>query len=78
MLADLDPRPDQVTIAINTGQMNIMELMLDGDTDGTCLTNPASRLPIADLVSEAGPAFYLEHLERLRAAGIQPDMGWRT
>ena len=72
MLADLDPRPDQVTIAINTGQMNIMELMLDGDADGTCLTNPAFALAYRDLVSEAGPAFYLEHLQRLRTAGIQP------
>src|SRR5215470_5273902 len=27
MLAELDPKPDQVTIAINTTQMNIMELM---------------------------------------------------
>lgn len=72
MLAELNPRPDQVTIAINTGQMNIMELMLDGDVDGTCLTNPAYARAYRDLVSEAGPAFYLEHLERLRAAGIQP------
>ena len=30
MLAELDPAPDQVTIAINTSQMNIMELMTDG------------------------------------------------
>ncbi len=28
MLAELDPKPDQVTIAINTNQMNIMELMV--------------------------------------------------
>ncbi len=27
MLAELDPKPDQVTVAINTTQMNIMELM---------------------------------------------------
>src|SRR6187549_300521 len=31
MLADLDPKPDQVTIAINTSQMNIVELMTDDD-----------------------------------------------
>ena len=31
MLAELDPKPDQVTIAINTNQMNIMELMTDDD-----------------------------------------------
>ena len=29
MLAELSPKPDQVTIAINTNQMNIMELMSD-------------------------------------------------
>jgi uncharacterized protein (DUF849 family) len=72
MLADLTPRPDQVTIAINTGQMNITELMFDGDADGTCLENPAYHLAYRDMVVEAGPAFYLEHLKRLRAAGIQP------
>lgn len=72
MLADLNPRPDQVTIAVNTGQMNIMELMLDGDGDGTILENPAYALAYRDLVVEAGPAFYLEHLKRLRDAGIQP------
>ena len=26
MLAELTPRPDQVTVAINTSQMNIVEL----------------------------------------------------
>ena len=31
MLAELDPKPDQVTIAINTNQMNIVELMTDAD-----------------------------------------------
>jgi len=72
MLADLTPKPDQVTIAINTGQMNITELMTDGDVDGTCLTNPAFALAYRDMVVEAGPAFYLEHLKRLRDAGIQP------
>ncbi|MFM2302133.1 MAG: hypothetical protein RLZZ84_1869, partial [Pseudomonadota bacterium] len=40
MLADLSPKPDQVTIAINSSQMNLTELMLDGDIDGTCLENP--------------------------------------
>jgi uncharacterized protein (DUF849 family) len=72
MLADLTPRPDQVTIAINTGQMNITELMFDGDVAGTCLENPAYYQAYRDMVVEAGPAFYLEHLKRLRTAGIQP------
>lgn len=72
MLADLTPRPDQVTIAINSGQMNITELMMDGDVDGTILANPAYYQAYRDMVIDATPAFYLEHLKRLRAAGIQP------
>src|SRR5687768_1252542 len=35
MLAELDPKPDQVTIAINTSQMNIVELMTADDIRGT-------------------------------------------
>lgn len=72
MLADISPKPDQVTIAINTSQMNIMELMFDGDADGTLLENPAMARAFRDLIVEAGPEFYLEHLKRLRNAGIQP------
>lgn len=72
MLANLKPQPDQVTIAINTNQMNLTELLLDGDADGTILDNPAYARAYRDLISEAGPEFYLEHLKRLRDAGIQP------
>jgi uncharacterized protein (DUF849 family) len=72
MLAELKPKPDQVTIAINTSQMNVTELMMDGDVDGTSLTNPAYFGAYRDMYLEAGPKFYLEHLKRLREAGIQP------
>src|SRR5690348_4434165 len=41
MLAELDPAPDQVTIAINTNQMNIMELMTADVIEGTSLERPA-------------------------------------
>ena len=40
MLAELEPAPDQVTIAINTSQMNIMELMTDDDIAGTSMQRP--------------------------------------
>ena len=40
MLAELDPKPDQVTIAINTSQMNIVELMTDSDIAGTSFQRP--------------------------------------
>lgn len=72
MLAELDPRPDQVTIAINTAQMNIYELLSDADVAGTSLANPAARKAYTDMVVPANPSFYIEHLKRLTAAGIQP------
>jgi uncharacterized protein (DUF849 family) len=40
MLAELDPKPDQVTIAINTNQMNIVELMFPEDMAGTSFERP--------------------------------------
>ncbi len=72
MLADLSPKPDQVTIAINTTQMNITELMFDGDVDGTSLSRPEYFMAYRDMYLESGPRFYLEHLRRLRDARIQP------
>src|SRR4029434_10779033 len=40
MLAELQPAPDQVTIAINTNQMNIVEQMCDADLARTSLDAP--------------------------------------
>ena len=37
MLAELDPKPDQVTIAINTNQMNVTELLTEEDIAGTSM-----------------------------------------
>ncbi|RKT86965.1 Uncharacterized conserved protein, DUF849 family [Saccharopolyspora antimicrobica] len=72
MLAELDPAPDQVTIAINTNQMNIMELMTADDIAGTSLTRPAVAEAYREMFVPAGPGWVEEHLKRLRAAGIQP------
>lgn len=72
MLAELQPVPDQVTIAINTSQMNVVELMQDGDVDGTSLALPAYQEAYRELWLSAGPGFVAEHLKRLTAAGIQP------
>ncbi len=72
MLADLKPAPDQVTIAINSLQMNITELMDPEDVKGTILQNPAYVETYRDMVVDATPKFYLEHLRRLRDAQIQP------
>ncbi|MFS8977232.1 BKACE family enzyme [Cupriavidus necator] len=72
MLAELTPRPDQVTIAINTSQMNIMELMTPADVAGTSLTNPAIQAAYNDMIVPSNPTWHVEHLKRLTAAGIQP------
>ncbi|NYI43017.1 uncharacterized protein (DUF849 family) [Nocardioides aromaticivorans] len=72
MLATLDPAPDQVTIAINTNQMNIMELMTDDDVRGTSLSRPELADAYREMVVPAGPEWVAEHLRRLTANGIQP------
>ncbi len=72
MLAELDPKPDQVTIAINTSQMNIMELMTPGDIKGTSLENAELAATYREMTVPAGPEWVEEHLRRLQAAGIQP------
>ncbi|MGW4773717.1 3-keto-5-aminohexanoate cleavage protein [Nocardia sp. NPDC004278] len=72
LLAELDPRPDQVTIAINTSQMNIVELMTDDDIAGTSFTRPEVYEAYREMVVPAGPAWVAEHLKRLQANGIQP------
>ncbi|HEU5297267.1 MAG TPA: 3-keto-5-aminohexanoate cleavage protein [Burkholderiaceae bacterium] len=72
MLAELDPKPDQVTLAINTNQMNICELMSADDVAGTSLAQPAYQQAYREMTIPSGPAFVEEHLRRLQAAGIQP------
>ena len=71
MLADLKPTPDQVTIAINTNQMNIVEQMVDADLAGTSLADPALRHAYREMTIPAGPQWVEEHIRRLSANGIQ-------
>lgn len=72
MLAELDPRPDQVTIAINTSQMNIVELMTDDDIAGTSIQRPEIYEAYREMYVPANPGWVIEHLKRLTANGIQP------
>ena len=55
MLAELDPKPDQVTIAINTNQMNIVELMTDEDIAGTSFERPEVYEAYREMYVPAGP-----------------------
>jgi uncharacterized protein (DUF849 family) len=71
-LAELDPKPDQVTVAINTTQMNIMELLYPEYLEGTSLAHPAFAAAYREMTVPAGPGWAEEHLRRLQKAGIQP------
>ncbi|KAG8154913.1 3-keto-5-aminohexanoate cleavage protein [Burkholderia catarinensis] len=72
MLANLDPKPDQVTVAINTTQMNLMELMREEDYAGTSLSDPAMQAAYRDMIVPSNPSWHEEHIRRLVANGIQP------
>lgn len=72
MLTELDPKPDQVTIAIGSTQMDILPLTTADDVQGTQLANPAMQAAYQNMVCDATPEFYIEHLKRLRKAKIQP------
>jgi uncharacterized protein (DUF849 family) len=72
MLAELTPQPDQVTIVINTNQMSLTELMSKDDIAGTSLSKPEYYNAYQEMVTEAPPSFYIEHLKRLVAKKIQP------
>ncbi len=71
-LAELDPKPDQVTVAVNTTQMNIMELLYPEYLKGTSLEHPAIQAAYAEMTVPAGPEWLIEHLKRLAANNIQP------
>ena len=71
LLAELTPTPDQVTIAINSNQMNVVEQMCEADVAGTSLAEPANYRAYREMTIPAGPEWVEEHIRRLSAKGIQ-------
>ncbi len=71
MLAELDPIPDQVTVTVNTSQMNVTDHMEDADVVGTSRANPKLFDTYKDMIVPANPLWVEEHVRRLSAAGIQ-------
>jgi uncharacterized protein (DUF849 family) len=71
MLAELKPRPDQVTVAVNTSQFNVVEMMDENDLKGTSLSEPALYESYREMIVPAGPGWVEEHVKRLSANGIQ-------
>jgi uncharacterized protein (DUF849 family) len=72
MLTEIEPKPDQITIVIGSTQMDILPLTTPDDLQGTQLANPALQTAYQNMVADATPAFYIEHLKRLRQQQIQP------
>ncbi|RZL86869.1 MAG: 3-keto-5-aminohexanoate cleavage protein, partial [Variovorax sp.] len=72
MLAELDPKPDQVTVAINSNQFNLVEMMTDEDIAGTSFADPMIYQAYREMTFPAGPEWVEEHVRRLCASGIQP------
>lgn len=71
MLAELDPKPDQVTVTVNTSQMNVTEHAGDDDFRGVSRGFPHLHKTYKDMIVPANPSFVEEHVRRLTAAGIQ-------
>jgi uncharacterized protein (DUF849 family) len=72
MLAEIDPKPDQVTVAIGTTLYDMTPLITMDDVQGTHLANPEQIWAFSQMVADATSDFYVEHLKRLKKTGIQP------
>ncbi|POR47955.1 uncharacterized protein (DUF849 family) [Paraburkholderia eburnea] len=73
MLAELDPKPDQVTVTINTSQMNFLEQFDARDIEGTSMEDPVVFNAYKEMTVPAQPGWAEEHIRRLTAAGIQSE-----
>ena len=72
-LAELTPKPDQVTVTVNTTQMNVLEHMVPADIAGTTLAEPENYRAYRDMIVPSNPSWFEEHIRRLTAAGIQSE-----
>jgi len=72
MLTELDPKPDFVTVTTGTTLWDITQAFVPGDATGTHMDDPAVQAAWSGMVVDSTPAFYLEHLKRLREHKIQP------
>ena len=57
MLAELTPKPDQVTVTVNTTQMNVVEQMEIEDIAGTSLAEPANYQAYREMIVPSAPSW---------------------
>ncbi|MGD9945729.1 MAG: 3-keto-5-aminohexanoate cleavage protein [Burkholderiaceae bacterium] len=72
LLADLTPKPDQVTVVLNTSLMNFTEMMSKDDIASTSWTKSDYFDAYQNMVADSTPSFFIEHIKRLVAKNIQP------
>lgn len=72
MISEIEPRPDQVTVALGTTLLDALALTTADDAQGTQLENPDNQRVYENMIVDAAPAFYIEQLKRLRTREIQP------
>lgn len=72
MLTELEPKPEFVTVTTGTTLWDIVSMFHPEDIKGTHMEDPKVQAAWAGMVVDSTPAFYLEHLKRLRAHGILP------
>jgi uncharacterized protein (DUF849 family) len=75
MLAEIDPIPDQVTVAIGSSLYDLTPLTTLEDVKGTHMANPAVIRAYSNMVADATPEFYsgiysLTIVERLIRQGV--------
>jgi len=72
-LAEIEPKPDQVTILCGTGLYDLTALHpVDDSFQGTRFANPAMIHAMANMVADSTPDFYLENIKQMVHHGIQP------
>src|SRR5262249_9136255 len=72
MLTELDPKPEFVTVTTGTTLWDVTMAFTADDAKGTHLDDPKVAAAWSGMVVDSTPAFYIEHLKRLRKNKIQP------
>ena len=72
MLTELDPKPEFVTVTTGSTLWDIVSMFSPDDVKGTHLEDPKVAAAWSGMVVDSTPAFYVEHLKRLRKNGILP------
>jgi len=71
MLTTIDPKPDQITVAMGSSQWDVTSLTKLQDWPPR-LANEQAMWAFSNMTVDALPDFYIEHLKRLKEAAIQP------